>query len=100
MGTCAALIFPDLSRKLFVIDIERMLDDGHHNAENIGLTLEKIVNQYSFNKNKIKAVILLKQILNSAELNDGEEVNDDILEYVVEENENDSSIPLSNDNEL
>ena len=100
MGTCAALIFPDMSRKLIVIGIERMLGDGHHNAENIGLTLEKIVNQYSFNKNKIKAVILLKQILNSAELNDGEEVNDDILEYVVEENENDSSIPLSNDNEL
>jgi hypothetical protein len=77
-----------------------MLDDGHHNAENIGLTLEKIVNQYSFNKNKRKAVKLLKQILNSAELNDGEEVNDDILEYVVEENENDSSIPLSYDNEI
>ena len=53
MGTCAALIFPDMSRKLIVIGIERMLGDGHHNAENIGLTLEKIVNQYSFNKNKI-----------------------------------------------
>ena len=115
MGTCAALIFPDMSRKLIVIGIERMLGDGHHNAENIGLTLEKIVNQYSFNKNKIKGVIcderaalvkLLKQIFNSAKLNDGEEVNDDILEYVVEENENenDSSIQsikeFDNDNEI
>jgi len=43
MGTCAALIFPDMSRKLIVIGIERMPGDGHHNAENIGLTLEKIV---------------------------------------------------------
>ena len=34
-----------------------MVGDGHHNAENIAKTIETIVNDYKFDKNKIKAVV-------------------------------------------
>jgi len=61
-----------------------MVGNGHHNAENIAKTIETIVNDYNFDKNKIKAVVcdegsallrLFKQILNL-----DEDVDDFILE--------------------
>lgn len=91
MGVCASLTFPDLSRKLVVIGLERMLGDGHHNAENIGLTIGKIVSQYKFNKNKIKSIVcdegsallrLLKQLFN---LENEEVLDDDILKNIVDD---------------
>ena len=54
-----------------------MEGDGHHNAENIAKTIEMTVNEYNFNKNKIKAIVcdegsallrLFKQILDKDEL--------------------------------
>ena len=65
-----------------------MVGDGHHNAENIAKTIETIVNDYNFDKNKIKAVVcdegsallrLFKQILNL-----DEDVDDFILEKFCE----------------
>jgi hypothetical protein len=112
MGVCASLTFPDLSRKLVVIGLERMLGDGHHNAENIGLTIGKIVSQYKFNKNKIKSIVcdegsallrLLKQLFN---LENEEVLDDDILKNIVDDEVIDESVDLellqnyNNDNEI
>ena len=99
IGVCASLTFPDLSRKLVVIGLERMLGDGHHNAENIGLTIGKIVSQYKFN-NKIKSIVcdegsallrLLKQIFN---LENEEVLDDDILKNIVDDEVIDESVDL------
>jgi len=90
IGVCASAIFSDMSRKLFVIGLGRMLGDGHHTAENIAKSTEKIVGQYEFNYNKIKGIIcdegralvkLLKQVINCDELD--HELDDDILKYCI-----------------
>lgn len=51
MGVGANLICSTFQTELIVIGMERM--PGIHNAENIGLTIEKIINSYNFDKNKI-----------------------------------------------
>lgn len=61
-----------------------MFGDGHHNAENIAKTIEIAVNEYNFDKNKIKGVVcdegsallrLFKQILN---------LDDDVEDFIIE----------------
>jgi len=61
-----------------------MFGDGHHNAENIAKTIEIAVNEYNFDKNKIKGVVcdegsallrLFKQILN---------LDDDVEDFTIE----------------
>ena len=71
-----------------------MQGDGHHNAENIAATIKKILQQYTFNYGKIKAIVcgegsalvrLIKQILNLE--NDNEfELDDDLLVNLTDEN--------------
>ena len=72
MGLCATTLSKGVERKTFVIGLKRM--SGPHNAENIKDTIESIVNEYNFNKNKIVAVVcdegsafvrLFKQLLHS-----------------------------------
>jgi len=51
MGIAAALTY-DLSKKeLIVIGFDRMV--GNHTAENIKLAIEKLINNYDFDKSKI-----------------------------------------------
>jgi len=102
------LIFEDFSKKVFVIGIERM--EGAHTAEGVRDLIQKIINQYNFDKSKIVAVVcdegsnLVKLFLQmveqnlasfqSAEINellDGLEFSqfdffEDMLEYDDEEN--------------
>ena len=40
-----------------MIGLRHMEGDGHHNAENIAKTIEMTVNEYNFNKNKIKSIV-------------------------------------------
>ena len=55
IGVCASLIDTDFSRKQIVIGLKRM--PGKHDATNIKLMIENIVNEYTFNKTKIKSVV-------------------------------------------
>ena len=112
MGVCASLTYSDMSRKLIVIVLDRMQGDGHHNAENIAATIKKILQQYTFNYGKIKAIVcdegsalvrLIKQILNLE--NDNEfELDDDLLVNLTDDNEAlsviDSIKNFNNDEEL
>ena len=49
------IIFEDFSKKVFVIGIERM--EGAHTAEGVRDLIQKIINQYNFDKSKIVAVV-------------------------------------------
>ena len=51
MGLAAAFITPNYKRDIVVIGMTLM--NGSHNAENIKLAIEKIVNEYSFDKKLI-----------------------------------------------
>jgi hypothetical protein len=49
------IIFEDFSKKVFVTGIERM--EGAHTAEGERDLIQKIINQYNFDKSKIVAVV-------------------------------------------
>jgi len=79
-----------------------MEGDGHPNAENIAKTIEMTVNEYNFNKNKIKAIVcdegsallrLFKQILDIDEL-ESESILENCIEIdqIINEFDNDKEI--------
>ena len=81
-----------------------MEGDGHHNAENIAKTIELTVNEYNFNKNKIKAIVcdegsallrLFKQILDIDEL-ESESILENCIEIDLNEPENDIDLQIIN----
>jgi len=55
IGLCACIIDKYFNKKLLVLGFTRM--PGPHTAENIKIAIESIVNQYNFDKSKIKGIV-------------------------------------------
>jgi hypothetical protein len=54
IGVAVNMTDKNFNRECCVIGLDRM--EGSHNAENIKLAVEKIINQYEFDKKKIKGI--------------------------------------------
>ncbi len=86
IGLSASITDKNFNKKLLVLGLDRM--PGPHNAENIKIAVEKITNQYTFDKSKIKGVVcdegsslvrLFKQLTSflGIEIDELEEIKDD-----------------------
>ena len=55
LALAVSMIYSDFKRETIVIGMERM--EGRHTAENIKIVIEKIINEYDFDKSKVASVI-------------------------------------------
>ncbi|CAF0840058.1 unnamed protein product [Brachionus calyciflorus] len=89
----ASLIQKDFKRDVFILGLTRLI--GRHNAENMKLCIEKVVNTYEFNKNKLSAIVCdegsnLVRLISQLENIDFEAlelVDEDDPSEVIEDNE-------------
>ena len=106
---CCQVTFADFSKKLIVLGLQRM--SGPHNAENIILVSEEILNQYDFDKSKVDGYVsdggkaflrAFPQMLNY-ELENGNWIEEDFWEELFENDhsdENDQELKDSPENKI
>jgi hypothetical protein len=86
IGLSASITDKNFNKKLLFLGLDRM--PGPHNAEDIKIAVDKIINQYTFDKSKIKGVVcdegsslvrLFKQLTSflGIEIDELEEIKDD-----------------------
>ena len=94
---CCQVTFADFSKKLIVLGLQRM--SGPHNAENIILVSEEILNQYDFDKSKVDGYVsdggkaflrAFPQMLNY-ELENGNWIEEDFWEELFENDDSDEN---------
>ena len=99
LGCCCSLVYTDFTKETIVIGLRKM--NGAHTAENIKEAVEAIVNQYEFDKSKIRGVVSdegsnfvkwLRQLINENLDLEPEDLDNDYWSELfgeVEENKND-----------